>query len=333
MGIIVQKFGGTSVANAESRRSVLRQVSKARYDGHQVVVVVSAMGRKGDPYATDTLLQLLEEVNPTVSPRKNDLIMSCGEIISSALLSHYLESSGIPSEPMTGFQAGIETTDEFNNSEVMDINTSRILKVLEQGKVPVIAGFQGITKSGEITTLGRGGGDTAAVAIGGYLKAERVDIFTDVFGIAKIDPRIIPTAPYMTSVSYKNMLNLAENGARVIHPRAVALAEKFNINLRVRSTFSESEGTTITSDDEPSGDRVIGLALEKGEAFSKLFVLVNDSRIKDTKIELDHFMESLNPKIEDAVWDNNSFVMKLPTLSSIEIIKGLYEKFCRRSYD
>lgn len=333
MGIIVQKFGGTSVANAESRRSVLRQISKARYEGHQVVVVVSAMGRKGDPYATDTLLGLLEEIGPVVSPRKNDLIMSCGEIISSALLSHYLDSSGIPSEPMTGFQAGIETTDEYGNSEVVNINTSTIMEVLKQGKVPVIAGFQGITKSGEITTLGRGGGDTAAVAIGGYLKADRVDIFTDVFGIAKIDPRIIPTAPYMASVSYKNMLNLAENGAKVIHPRAVALAEQFNINLRVRSTFSESEGTTITGDEEQSDDKVIGLALEKGEAFSKLFVLINDNMIKDIKIELSQFMESLDPKIDEVVWDNNSFIMKLPTLNSIEIIKGLYEKICRRSYD
>lgn len=333
MGIIVQKFGGTSVANAESRRSVLRQISKARYEGHQVVVVVSAMGRKGDPYATDTLLGLLEEIGSVVSPRKNDLIMSCGEIISSALLSHYLDSSGFPSEPMTGFQAGIETTDEFGNSEVININTSKIMEVLEQGKVPVIAGFQGVTKSGEITTLGRGGGDTAAVAIGGYLKADRVDIFTDVFGIAKIDPRIIPTAPYMSTVSYKNMMNLAENGARVIHPRAVALAEHFNIHLRVRSTFSESEGTTINGDDEPSEDKVIGLALEKGEVFSKLFVLINDNMIKDIKIELSQFMESLDPKIDEVVWDNNSFVMKLPTLSSIEIIKGLYEKICRRSYD
>ncbi|MDW7661002.1 MAG: aspartate kinase [Bacillota bacterium] len=333
MAIIVQKFGGTSVANAETRRAVLRQVSKARYEGHQVVVVVSAMGRKGDPYATDTLLDLLEEIGPVASPRKNDLIMSCGEIISSALLSHYLDSSGIPSEPLTGFQAGIETTEEFNNSEVININISKIMEVLEQGKVPVIAGFQGITKSGEITTLGRGGGDTAAVAIGGYLKADRVDIFTDVFGIAKIDPRIIPTAPYMSTVSYKNMINLAQNGAKVIHPRAVALAERFNIDLRVRSTFSESEGTRITGEEDSSDESVIGLAVEKGERFSKLFVLVNDQMIKEIKMELNQFMENLDPKIDEVVWDNNSFVMKLPTLSSIEIIKGLYEKFCRRSYD
>ena len=333
MALIVQKFGGTSVATPESRRAVLRQVSKAIYEGNQVVVVVSAMGRKGEPYATDTLLGLLEEINPVVSARKNDLIMSCGEIISSALLSHFLDSSGIPAEPMTGFQAGIETTDEYSNSEVLDINTAKILEILEQGKVPVIAGFQGITKSGEITTLGRGGGDTAAVAIGGFLKADRVDIFTDVFGIAKIDPRIIPTAPYMSAVSYKNMMNLAKNGAKVIHPRAVALAEQFGINLRVRSTFSESEGTAITDFDEPSNDKVIGLALEKGEAFSKLFVLINENRIKDIKIELNQFMESIDPKLDEVVWHDNSFVMKLPTLSSIEIIKGLYEKFCRRSYD
>jgi aspartate kinase len=325
MSIIVQKFGGTSVSTPESRLYVLGQVLKAREEGNQVVVVVSAMGRKGDPYATDTLIQLLEEISPKIIPKKNDLIMSCGETIACALMSHYLESNGIPSEPLTGCQAGILTTDHFNNSEVVSIDTQKIMSVLEEGKVPVIAGFQGTTSNGDITTLGRGGGDTTAVAIGGYLNAKRVDIFTDVLGIAKVDPRVLPTAPYMLYLSYNDMLNLAENGAKVIHPKAVAMAQKFGIPLRVRSTFSDNEGTLIAREPIVTGDKVIGLALEKGDLETKLFVLFDHQRLDEIKKDLERFAETLHSEIGEIVWTGNSFVMKLPNANTHHAVKTLYE--------
>lgn len=263
MAIIVQKFGGTSVATPKARTALLKQVSKCKKKGNDLVIVVSAMGRNGDHYATDTLINLLKEIDPDISPKKKDLLMSCGEVISCALIAHFLDANTIPSESLTGFQAGIITDNNFNNSEIINIDTANIKKHLENGKVVVVAGFQGVTINGEITTLGRGGSDTAAVAIGGYLKAERVDIFTDVPGIAEIDPRIVPNANYLPWISYDNIYKLASNGANVIHPRAVKTAEKFNIKVSVRSTFSDNSGTLISSENSEMNSKIIGIAVKK----------------------------------------------------------------------
>jgi len=270
VAIIVQKFGGTSVATPQAREALLNHVRKCKDEGNEVVVVVSALGRKGDPYATDTLINLLEQINPTIIPKKKDLLMSCGEIISCSLISHLLDSNNIPSESLTGFQAGILTNNNFSNSEIINIDTVTIENHLKNGKVVVIAGFQGVTHGGEITTLGRGGSDTAAVAIGGYLKAQRVDIFTDVPGIAKVDPRVVSTAPYLPSISYDDMYKLAYHGAKVIHPRAVMTAQKFNIPVRVRSTFSEDLGTLISDENTDNNEKIIGMALEKEISYIKV---------------------------------------------------------------
>lgn len=270
MAIIVQKFGGTSVATPQAREALLKQVKKCKDEGNDVVVVVSALGRKGDPYATDTLISLLEEISPNIYPEKKDLMMSCGEIISCSLVSHLLDSNGIPSESLTGFQAGILTNNNFNNSEILDIDTTVIEKHLKDNKVVVIAGFQGATIDEYITTLGRGGSDTAAVAIGGYLKADRVDIFTDVPGIAKVDPRVVPSAPYLSSISYNDMYKLAYHGAKVIHPRAVMTAQNFNIPVRVRSTFSDGLGTLISDEKTKFNHKIIGMALEKEVSYIKV---------------------------------------------------------------
>ncbi len=263
MGIVVQKYGGTSVASEAARQSILRHVKKARQQGKDVVLVVSAMGRKGDPYSTDTIISLMEAINPHIEPAKKDLLASCGETISCSLIAHFLDTNGIEAEAMTGFQAGILTTDDFNNSDIISIDTANIHKYLSKGKVPVIAGFQGITGDGRITTLGRGGSDTTAVELGGYLKAEVVDIFTDVPGVAFVDPRVLPSAEYIRSISCEDMYKLASNGAKVIHPRAVSAARKFGVPVRVRSTYDDGEGTLITDKPTITEKKIIGIALDK----------------------------------------------------------------------
>jgi aspartate kinase len=258
MGLIVQKFGGTSVGTQEGRKAVLSRVSKAKKQGHDVVVVVSAMGRRGDPYATDTLIDLIKSQGKPVSAQKLDLIMSCGEIISAAFMSAYLESSGIKAEAMTGFQAGILTTADFGNAEILEVDTAAIKRKIQGGSVVVVAGFQGQTRNGEITTLGRGGSDITAVVLGKCLKADIVDIYTDVPGVAITDPCIVTEATYMDSISFEEMLLLAENGSKVVHPKAVRLAMEFDIPFKVKSTF-EDGGTLISREGKNNAFPAIAL--------------------------------------------------------------------------
>jgi len=267
MGIIVQKFGGTSVKSAESRKAVLGHILRAKEEGHDVVVVVSAMGRMGDPYATDTLIELLRAHGSKINPKTQDLIMSCGEIISACVMATYIEAQGIKAEAMTGFQAGILTTEAFGNADIINVDPTPILEKLKEGKVVVVAGFQGKTKKNDIATLGRGGSDTTAVVLGGYLKAGFVDIYTDVPGIAVTDPRLVPEAPFIPKVSYEEAITMAENGAKVIHPRAVKAAKQFNLKVRVKSTFDDSEGTLVGP--EASDLIVSGISAAKDLAVAK----------------------------------------------------------------
>ncbi|MCR4441469.1 MAG: aspartate kinase [Peptococcaceae bacterium] len=262
MPILVQKFGGTSVNTPQKRDQVLEKVTAAKDKGYDVVVVVSAMGRKGEPYATDTFLGLLEEVGPGSSPRTKDLLASCGEIISTCLVAHALEQKGYKACPLTGFQAGIGTNDSFTNAEIMKVNAGRIHKELSGGKIAVVAGFQGITEDGDITTLGRGGSDTTALALGGALGAEMVEIYTDVPGIAFTDPRLLPEAPYLKSIDFYPMHILARAGAKVIHPRAVKAAINFKMPFLVKSTFTDEPGTLIGQKGENFGG-LYGIALTK----------------------------------------------------------------------
>ncbi|MDF2890496.1 MAG: hypothetical protein K0R80_863 [Clostridia bacterium] len=331
MALIVQKFGGTSVATPEAREALLNQVRKCIEAGNDVVVVVSAMGRFGDPYATDTLISLFEQIDPKIDSKKKDLLMSCGEIISCSLVSHLLEVNNIPSIPMAGFQAGILTNNNFTNSEIININTTAIKKHLQDGKVVVIAGFQGATADGEITTLGRGGSDTAAVAIGAYLEAERVDIFTDVPGIAKVDPRVVSIAPYLTAISYEDMYELAYNGARVIHPRAVKTAKDFKIPVRVRSTFTEDLGTLISEESTIVDHILIGMALEKEveisdskEPIGKIFMAFDGNRKEEIEKKLHSFTEEANLIFQNIVFNNNHVSVLLPTSRLVETVKSLY---------
>ena len=243
--IIVMKFGGTSVQNEVSRRHVIKHIRRNVFSGKKVVAVVSAMGRKGDPYATDTLISLLKDVGEPVNPIELDSVMSIGERLSSAYFSHLLSMNALPSVAFTGRQAGILTDDTPGNSEILEINTSRICEALNKGKTAVVAGFQGVNSEGDVRTLGRGGSDTSAVALGSSLGAEVVEIYSDVDGIANCDPRQIPEAIFMDSVSVTQIISMADEGSKVIHPRAVKASLKTKIDIVVRNTFNEKSGTKI----------------------------------------------------------------------------------------
>ncbi len=247
MKIIVQKFGGTSIASRDLRIRVGEIIRSTRDEGYAVVVVVSAMGRKNDAYATDTLINLVTDTNPNPAPRELDLIMACGEQISGVMLSAQLATMDIESQFLTGPQAGIVTDGNFGNAHIRYINPKKIMECLAQGIVPIVAGFQGMSEEGELNTLGRGGSDTTASALGVALNAEFIDIFTDVEGVMTADPRIVQNARLLDEVTYNEICQLARDGAKVVHPRAIEIAMQKGIPLRVRSTFTESVGTLVTN--------------------------------------------------------------------------------------
>lgn len=246
MTTIVQKFGGTSVADEAAREQAASRVREAVGKGGRVVVVVSAMGRMGHPYATDTLLALTASRTTPAPPRDLDLLAACGEIVSAVVFAQELRRQGLPDVvPLTGWQAGIATDGNFRDAKILRVNPSGIEAILDRGGIPVVTGFQGIAESGEITTLGRGGSDTTAAALGVALAAEEVAIFTDVEGVMTADPRVVPKARILHRIDYEETFELANLGARVVHPRAVEIAREGSVPLRVLSTFSSGEGTWI----------------------------------------------------------------------------------------
>lgn len=247
MQILVQKFGGTSVKSEESRNHVIKHIKDALMKDYKLVIVVSALGRKPDPYATDSLLGLVGFPANQNSKRELDLLMSCGETISAVVLSNELQKKHIRSIAITGAQAGFITNSDFNQAKIQEVKPDRIVKEFEEYDVVVVAGFQGMTRSGEITTIGRGGSDTTAAALGAALQAERIEIFTDVNGIMTADPRVVETARPLDVVTYTEICNLAYQGAKVIHPRAVEIAMQAEVPMRVRSTYSEEQGTLVTA--------------------------------------------------------------------------------------
>ncbi len=247
MRIIVQKFGGTSVASPEVRQLVLSKISNACAQGLAPVIVVSAMGRRGESYATDTLIGLARQANKDISPRELDQIMYCGEMISAVVMAATLQANGLDAVMLTGGQAGIITDTNFNNARILKVDPAPLLRLLKCGKIPVVCGFQGMSADGELTTLGRGGSDTTASALGGALTAEKIEIYTDVAGIMTADPRIVRNAKILDCTSYGEVCQLAHQGAKVIHPRAVEIAMQKGIPLVVKSTFSDAPGTLITN--------------------------------------------------------------------------------------
>ena len=240
--MIVQKYGGTSVGTAARIRRVSRRIAATVKQGHQVVVVVSAMG-----HTTDRLIALAESVNPEPPARELDMLVANGETITAPLVAMCLEGMGVPAVSLSGLQAGVRTSAAHSKARIQDIKPDRILEALASGKVVVVAGFQGVTEELEVTTLGRGGSDTTAVALAAVLNAESCEIYTDVDGIFTADPRLVKNARKLAHIQYNEMLELAAVGARVMHPRAVEIGELYNVPIHVRSSFNEGVGTMIVA--------------------------------------------------------------------------------------
>ena len=249
MKIIVQKFGGTSVATAEAREAAKSKVLEAIKAGFTPAVVVSAMGRKGEPYATDSLIELIKKENTAVDLSDLDTIMCCGELISAAVMAASLQKDGLRAAALTGGQAGILTDSNFGDARIKDINPDNLLRYMNSGIIPVVCGFQGVSPDGRFTTLGRGGSDTTAAALGVALEADCVEIYTDVEGIMTADPRVVSDANILNCVSYGDVCQMAHQGAKVIHARAVEIAMEKEIPIVVKSTFSDAPGTLICNED------------------------------------------------------------------------------------
>lgn len=239
--IVVQKFGGSSLANAERIRNAAQRIASMYRSGARVVVVVSAMGD-----TTDELIELAREVNEDPPAREMDLLLSTGETVSAAVMAMALGSLGLQAVALTGGQAGIHTDTIFSRARITDIQPLRLQQEIEAGAIPIVTGFQGVTDTQDITTLGRGGSDTSAVALAASLHADRCEIYTDVEGIYTCDPRMVSSARKLAQISYEEMLELAQLGARVMHPRAVELGELYNVPILVCSSFVQAEGTLIT---------------------------------------------------------------------------------------
>lgn len=299
MPLVVQKYGGTSVNTPEKREKVLERIIAAKDSGNDVVVVVSAMGRKGEPYATDTLLDMLKEVGPAPTGKTKDLLASCGEIISACVVAHALKEKGYNAVPMTGFQAGIVTDSSFTNADAVRVDPERIIMSLKEGNIVVAAGFQGITEDMEVTTLGRGGSDTTALILGGALEADLVEIYTDVPGVAFTDPRLVPNVPFLKSIDFAPMYALARAGAKVIHLRAVKNAINFNRPFIIRSTFSDEPGTLIGKPGE-SFNGIYGIALLKDINIVRLKKAANEDFWKKFAVD-ELFFKTDNKGISLAV--------------------------------
>ena len=287
MELIVQKFGGTSVANAERVMNVARKITDTYKKGNSVVVAVSAQG-----HTTDELIDKAMEINKNPSKREMDVLLSTGEQISIALLAMAIESLGCPAVSMTGFQAGIFTNSIYGSARIKNINTERIFRELDKRNIVIVAGFQGFNKFDDITTLGRGGSDTTAVALTAALNADLCEIYTDVEGVYTSDPRIVKNAVKLKDISYDEMLELASLGANVLHNRSVEMAKKYRIKLVVRSSFNSNEGTIVkevdlvekmivrgvTKDDDVARISIIGIEDKPGKAF-QLFALLSKENI------------------------------------------------------
>ncbi len=261
MSLIVQKFGGSSVANAQRVMNVAKRIIDTYKNGNSVVVIVSAQGD-----TTDDLIEKAREINPNASKREMDMLLSTGEQISISLLAMAIQSLGYNAVSLTGWQIGVSTDSNYSKARIKKINTERLRKELEANNIVIVAGFQGINKYDDITTLGRGGSDTSAVAIAASLHADLCEIYTDVDGVYTADPRIVKNAKKMDSISFDEMLELASLGAGVLHNRSVELAKKYNVNLMVRSSLNNNPGTVVREETKVERMIVKGVAKDSDVA-------------------------------------------------------------------
>lgn len=263
MRILVQKYGGTSVATPEGRRRVADRILQAQAEGWSPVVVLSAMGRHPEPYATDSLLGLVKPYAEHLDARETDMLASCGEILTCVVVSHYLRSRGAKARAFSGPGAGIRTDGGFGEARVQSVDPQPLLRALQAGEIALVAGFQGATPDGDVATLGRGGSDTTAVALGAALGAE-VEIYTDVEGVMTADPRVVQEARVLAGITFEEMGEMANEGAKVVHPRAVEMAESHGVPVVVRSTFSDAPGTRIVDRPTVEGQMVTGVVTVTG---------------------------------------------------------------------
>ena len=266
MGLIVQKYGGSSVADAEGMKRVANRIVAAKRDGNQVVVVVSAMGD-----TTDELIELAKQITPMPSGRELDMLLTAGERIPMALLAMAITNLGHEARSFTGSQAGVITTSTHGRARIIDVTPGRIQEALKEGAIAIVAGFQGISQdTKDVTTLGRGGSDTTAVALAAALDADVCEIYTDVDGVYSADPRVVPNARKLKTVTYDEMLELAASGAKVLHLRCVEYARRYDLPIHVRSSFSTNEGTWVVKDHPEGVDMeqaiISGIAHDKSEA-------------------------------------------------------------------
>ena len=287
MALIVQKFGGSSVANCDKIFNVAGRVADAYNAGNSVIVVVSAQGD-----TTDDLIAKSKEINPKPSKREMDVLLSTGEQISMALLAMALEKNNYPVVSLAGWQVAIDTNMNYSSARINKIDTARILSEIDKKRIVIVAGFQGINKINDITTLGRGGSDTTAVALAAALKADVCEIYTDVDGVYTADPRIVKTAQKLEDISYDEMLELASLGANVLHNRSVELAKKYNVDLEVKSSFEKIKGTKVkevgsvermlirgvTKDNDVARISIVGVEDTPGKAY-KIFALLSKKNI------------------------------------------------------
>ena len=329
MALIIQKYGGTSVADAVRVKEVAKRVLKYKNEGHDVIVVVSAPAG-----TTDSLIRRAYELSEKSSKRELDMLLTSGEQISIASLAIAIEAHGKKAVSLNAFQVDFKTTDEHTKATILNINTDIIREKLSEGNVVVFAGFQGITENNEITTLGRGGSDTTAVALGAALKADEVEIYTDVDGVYTADPRVVKNPKKLNTISYQEMLEMAASGAKVLHPRAVEIAARYGIKIHLRSSFDDSTGTIVKEKGDESMEQVkiIGITSTKNEGKITLSGVPDKpgiaakvfSKLAKAKINTDIILQSSSVTKE---FNNISYTVSIDDLKeAVEISQELKEE-------
>ena len=329
MALIIQKYGGTSVADAVRVKEVAKRVLKYKNEGHDVIVVVSAPAG-----TTDSLIRRAYELSETPNKRELDMLLTSGEQISIASLAIAIEALGKKAVSLNAFQVDFKTTDEHTKATILGINTDIIKEKLSEGNVVVFAGFQGITENNEITTLGRGGSDTTAVALGAALKADEVEIYTDVDGVYTADPRVVKNPKKLNTISYQEMLEMAASGAKVLHPRAVEIAARYGIKIHLRSSFDDSTGTIVKEKGDESMEQVkiIGITSTKNEGKITLSGVPDKpgiaakvfSKLAKAKINTDIILQSSSVTKE---FNNISYTVSIDDLKeAVEISQELKEE-------
>ena len=329
MALIIQKYGGTSVADAVRVKEVAKRVLKYKNERHDVIVVVSAPAG-----TTDSLIRRAYELSETPNKRELDMLLTSGEQISIASLAIAIEALGKKAVSLNAFQVDFKTTDEHTKATILGINTDIIKEKLSEGNVVVFAGFQGITENNEITTLGRGGSDTTAVALGAALKADEVEIYTDVDGVYTADPRVVKNPKKLNTISYQEMLEMAASGAKVLHPRAVEIAARYGIKIHLRSSFDDSTGTIVKEKGDESMEQVkiIGITSTKNEGKITLSGVPDKpgiaakvfSKLAKAKINTDIILQSSSVTKE---FNNISYTVSIDDLKeAVEISQELKEE-------